>query len=252
MAGVPLELPTIQNWNCHNCSGCCRQHGIHITDADKERIERQNWTAADGVPADRPVFVRMGRWPQKPWWRLAHQPDGACVFLNEQGLCRIHAKFGEEAKPLACRIYPYAFHPAGKNVVVSLRFSCPSVVANAGRPVTAQRGDLKELASLVVPPNVSQARPPLISPGSRVEWADFQRFVAMLDGLLATTDEPVLSRLVVGLAVVEVIEQAQFDKLTGPRLDDFLGIVCEGVAADLPEVIAWLWVRSIEAARAAS
>jgi lysine-N-methylase len=57
----------------------------------------------------------------------------------------------------------------------------------------------------------------------------------MLDGLLATTDEPLLSRLVVGLAVVEVIEQAQFDKLTGPRLDDFLGIVCEGVAADLPE-----------------
>ena len=49
-------------------------------------------------------------------YRLGHQADGACVFLDERGLCRIHAKFGEQAKPLACRIYPYAFHPAGKKI----------------------------------------------------------------------------------------------------------------------------------------
>src|SRR5262245_45350268 len=121
MPRPPLELPTIQNWSCHNCGGCCRQHGIFITEAARVRIEKQGWGPDSGIPANQPLFVKEQSWFKKPWRRLAHQPDGACVFLNEQGLCRIHAKFGEEAKPLACRIYPYAFHPAGNKLAVSLR-----------------------------------------------------------------------------------------------------------------------------------
>jgi lysine-N-methylase len=130
---LPISLPTIQNWSCHNCGGCCRQHAIAITAEEHQRITAQNWTPQDGIPAGRPIFERVGILPWSKWYRLGHQPDGACVFLDERGLCRIHAKFGEAAKPLACRIYPYAFHPAGRKVVVSLRFSCPSVAANRGR-----------------------------------------------------------------------------------------------------------------------
>ncbi len=139
---LPLELPTIQNWSCHNCGGCCRQHAIAITAEEHERIAAQNWTAEEGIPAGQPLFERVGLFPWTKWYRLAHQPDGACVFLDERGLCRIHAKFGEQAKPLACRVYPYAFHPAGKKITVSLRFSCPSVAANRGTSLVAQQHDL--------------------------------------------------------------------------------------------------------------
>src|SRR5205085_48930 len=152
--------------------GCCRQHLIEVTVDERQRIESQHWTAAEGVPADRPLFVRLGLFPGSERYRLAHQPDGACIFLNEQGRCRIHAKFGEAAKPLACRIYPYAFHPAGKSIAVSLRFSCPSVVANRGATLESQKRDLKALERLVVPEGAERMPPPEISPRQRLDWPD--------------------------------------------------------------------------------
>ncbi|MFN0197328.1 MAG: YkgJ family cysteine cluster protein, partial [Planctomycetaceae bacterium] len=168
MSSVSLQLPTIQSWSCHSCGGCCRQHEIEITLEEKERIEKQGWTPADGIPASTPVIVTTRHLWGKKTYRLAHQPDGSCVFLDEKGLCRIHAKFGEPAKPLACRVYPYAFHPAGKSVVVSLRYSCPSVVANKGRTLEEQKSDLRTLAKDVVPDSYRSIRPPLVSQHERL------------------------------------------------------------------------------------
>lgn len=231
---LPLELPVLQNWSCHSCGGCCRQHGIFITDAEKERIEKQGWTEADGIPKGQPIFVRMGGWFGKKWHRLAHQPDGACVFLDDKGLCRIHAKFGEPAKPLACRIYPYAFHPAGGKITVGLRFSCPSVVANRGKAVTDQKREIKELARQVVPASAAQAKAPWLANGSRVDWPDFHQFLDAIDAILAS-ELPVWRRLVAGNLLMDVVETSQFDKVSGPRLQEFLSIILEGIQDELPE-----------------
>ncbi|MGD9856092.1 MAG: YkgJ family cysteine cluster protein [Planctomycetaceae bacterium] len=227
MSHFSLELPTIQSWSCHSCSGCCRQHGIVVTDEDKARIERQEWTAADGIPAGQPLFVEEGGWLSKTWHRLAHQPDGSCVFLDEKGLCRIHAKYGEPAKPIACRIYPYAFHPAGSKVAVSLRFSCPSVVESRGRPVTAQRKEIRDYANQVVPSNIREALAPGLTAECHPEWPDLLRFVEMLDELLAAEDAPVLIKLLRTLYWIGLVEQSKFDKLSGPRLGEFLEIIAK-------------------------
>jgi lysine-N-methylase len=231
---LPLQLPTIQNWSCHNCGGCCRQHSIEITPDERARIASQNWTAADGVPADRPLFVRLGLLPWSRRYRLGNQADGGCVFLDERGLCRIHAKFGEAAKPLACRIYPYAFHPAGKKITVSLRFSCPSVVANKGRPVAQQRDDLKALERLVVPEGAERTPPPEVLPGQRLDWPDTLKFVDRLDELLAAGDAPIVVRLLKALRLVELVGQARFEKIRGARLSEFLEIIQRAAAADVP------------------
>ncbi len=238
MSHFSLELPTIQNWSCHSCSECCKQHGIFVTAEDKARIERQEWTAADGIPEGQPLFVKEGGWLGKAWYRLAHQPDGSCVFLDGEGLCRVHAKYGEPEKPIACRIYPYAFHPAGSKVAVSLRFSCPSVVENRGRSVTEQRKEIREYANQVVPANVREAQPPEITPGCRLGWPDLLRFVEVLDGLFAADDVPVLIRLLRTLSWAGLIEQSKFDKLDGARLGEFLEIIAtassEAFRADTP------------------
>lgn len=243
MSGFGFELPTLQNWSCHNCGGCCRQHGIFITDAEHERIEKQGWTAADGIPEGQPIFVRMGGWLTKRWWRLAHQPDGACVFLDERGLCRIHAKFGEEAKPLACRIYPYAFHPGGRKVVVSLRFSCPSVVRNQGDPVREQSKELRQLARQVVPENVTAARPPDLKPGTQLEWADFLRFARALELTIEDANASFLSRLLRAVMWIGVVEQSRFDKVLGDRLEEFLNLVRQAAAAETPDDVTPLMPR---------
>ncbi len=216
-----------------NCSRCCRQHLIEITEEERQRILAQNWTAQDGIPTDRPLIVRFG----PPWrrrYRLGHQADGACVFLNEQGLCRIHAKFGEEAKPLPCRLYPYAFHPAGKAVTVSLRFSCPAVVRNWGQPVSAQADQLRRLAAEVVPETATQVPPPWVSKNQRLEWSDFLKLVERLDQTLASP-APVTVKLLRALFWVRAVGEAKFEKIRGQRLDELLDILTEAAENSVTE-----------------
>ena len=238
MASLRLDLPVLQNWDCHNCGGCCKQHLIEITDAERDRIVTQGWTAADGIPEGQPIFEKMNGFFGRPQWRLAHRADGGCVFLDERGLCRIHAKFGEPAKPLACRIYPYAFHPAGKSVAVSLRFSCPSVVKNTGRTMTAQQAEIRRLAEAVVPQDAVTNPAPQINAAERLDWPDFHRCVDALDETLAPTAGPSPTPLVVRLLrAVEwtgLVGLSKFDKLRGERLQDFLDLIREAACADVP------------------
>jgi lysine-N-methylase len=232
---LKLELPTLQNWSCHNCGGCCKQHGIFITEAEKERIEKQGWNAESGVPKDQPVFVKMGGVVGKAWHRLAHKPDGGCVFLDEKGLCRIHAKFGEPAKPLACRIYPYAFHPTGKGLTIGLRFSCPSVVANLGQPVLKQRGELMELARQVVPESLTSARPPAISAKETLSWPDFHRIIAALDDSFEDESEPFLKRLLSAITWTTLVGQAPFEGVEGEQVAVLVSYIREAVWKATPD-----------------
>jgi len=231
MAALRLTLPVLQNWDCHNCAGCCRQHEIEITADERQRILDQGWTDSDGIPGG--VTIRQqGGWLSAPRYFLAHQADGACVFLNEQGLCRIHARFGEMGKPLACRVYPYAFHPAGKSVAVSLRFSCPSVVSNAGRPVSHQVLDIRRIAEQVVPAGAASIPAPAVNATSRVDWSDFWPFHEALDATLAQPDKPLLLRLLESVVWTGLVGQSSFEKLRGGRIREFLELILQAAPAE--------------------
>ena len=230
---ISLTLPTIQNWSCHNCGGCCRQHAIEVTEEERQRILSQGWRPDDGTPTGDALFDRHAGPPWAKRYRLAHQADGACVFLNEQGLCRIHAKFGEAAKPLACRIYPYAFHPAGKQVAVSLRFSCPSVVANRGHSMSQNRDEIKQLARAVVPDGHERTPPPALNANARVDWPDVLRVIEAIDGTLTLADVPFAIKLQQVLFWLNLVEQSRFDKLSGARLTEFLDIIRQSAAEEV-------------------
>ena len=227
----PLELPTIQNWSCHNCGGCCRQHEIEITPQERERILGQRWENDAELPQDRPTIEKIGPWPWTQRYRLGHQADGGCIFLDSKGLCRIHAKFGESAKPLACRIYPFAFHPAGKKIAVSLRFSCPSVTGNRGQSVASRRDELKGIEKLVVPENADQIPPPEISPGQRLDWNETMEVVSSLEDVVCGGGGVAMSVLR-GLRFVSLLGQSKFDKIRGARLGDFLEIISAAATSD--------------------
>lgn len=234
MALLPLQLPTLQNWSCHNCGGCCTQHLIEITDEERQRIVRQGWTAADGVTQE--PIVKLSGSGANARYRLAHRPDGGCVFLNDQGLCRIHAKFGEPAKPLACRVYPYALHPSGKSIAVSLRFSCPSVIANKGRPVSQQKQDLQEIERLVVPDGAEKIPAPALAPGSRVDWPEFRLVNDRLCSLMGEARVPLLVRIFRGLGWANLIGQSQLSTLPRTQLREFLDLLTSAVRTEFPQV----------------
>ncbi|MEZ5944140.1 MAG: YkgJ family cysteine cluster protein [Planctomycetaceae bacterium] len=233
---LPVELPQIQNWSCHTCGECCKQHGIYVTEEEQARIERQNWTEADGIPAGQQLFVKMPGVLGKGWTRLAHRDDGSCVFLDENGLCRIHGKFGEPAKPLACRIYPYAFHPTEKGLTVSLRFSCPSVVANLGTPVVDQRGELNRLAKLVVPADHKSVPPPMLVDSTSAPWPDVMAVVDALDATLAQEDVPIHVRLLQALHWTRQLGESKLKDITGERFIELLSLLLDEASLVMSEM----------------
>jgi len=230
----PLELPTLQNWSCHNCGGCCRQHEIEITDAERTRITDQNWPADPHFADAGPVIESLPPRSGQPRWRLAHRPDGACVFLDERGLCRIHAKFGEPAKPLACRVYPFAFHPAGDRVVVGFRYSCPSVIANRGATGFAQREELRTLHDLVVPPHARSITPPPFRPQTPLTWSELRALGGCLDQLLTQPNSPLPLRLLWCLGLLDLLNSHATSDLTGSRWSSVLATTASAVREELP------------------
>lgn len=234
MSTPELKLPTIQNWNCHNCSGCCKQHEIEITLEEKERIEKQCWDQDESIPQNQPVIVKMGLSPIGNRYRLAHQPDGSCIFLDEKGLCRIHAKFGEPAKPLACQVYPYAFHPAGKDIAVSLRFSCPSVVSNLGKRVDQQSSEIRKIVKQVLPKRPKAPPAPLFTAKESLGWPDTMKAVDSLSQFFRPTDSRFLINLLRALAWVELIEQSQFTTIRGARFEEYLELISQATLQEIP------------------
>jgi lysine-N-methylase len=227
-------LPVLQNWSCHNCGGCCRQHLIEVTEAERQRILSQNWSQEDGIR--QPVMKWHAGPPWRKRYRLTHTADGGCVFLNDQGLCRIHAKFGEAAKPLPCRIYPFAFHPAGKSFTVSLRFSCPSVIANKGTPVSQRLKELRGLASDVIPEAAVNSPAPLLTRRDRVDWSDFLPFVEALDHSFADPTAPLVVKLVRAITWTTLVGQSSFEKIRGPRIRELIGLLMEAARIEVPAV----------------
>jgi lysine-N-methylase len=224
-----LLLPVLQNWSCHNCGGCCREHLIGITAEEKTRIESQNWSAQHGTPTDRPLFL-----PHGSAWRINHQADGACVFLDQTGLCRIHSRFGEPAKPLACRLYPYAIHPAGHLTTASLRFSCPSVVQNLGSPVAAQRSSIETLAEEVVPSNYRSLPPPPLRSGLAFDWPRMKRLSAWIERGLSDSQVSFPIRLQRMLIWLSLLGQAEEEALSEEHFGDLIKLLYEAAARALP------------------
>lgn len=228
-----LKLPAGQNWSCHGCSQCCRGGLlISVTPAEKQRIEQQGWTAADGM--ETPALTV----PHGSGFRLGHQSDGACVFLDPTGRCRIHEKFGAEAKPLACRLYPLVIHPAGKHLVAGLRFSCPSAAANLGQPLSEQAAYLQKLAGEFVPAGFQDIPPPAVSRGPVGEWPDLLCFTKWLDATLADPVAPLFLKLVRALRWLGAVEKGRLEHITGADLDEVLGALVKDAAGKLPTLAA--------------
>jgi lysine-N-methylase len=178
-------LPQNQNFTCHSCTHCCRTYIVTVTDEERERLLRQRWEEKLSLSADE-LFQRVDVGGEREKWRLGHDESGACVFLAEDGLCRIHAEFGENAKPMECQIYPFAFVQTGNRARVNLRFACPSVAGNHGKSIRAQQRALERLAQRYLAA-AEKPSSPILRDGVEITWeqcdAMAQTFIA------AVTDE---------------------------------------------------------------
>lgn len=121
-----LVLPN-EKFTCHSCTRCCRDWHVELMPGERERISQLKWTQ-DDLAGGNAFLTHAGK------TFLGHKKNGACLFLNEDnGRCRIHEKFGPQAKPLGCRLFPFQLAPgfAGE-ATVTARLDCPTVRKNEG------------------------------------------------------------------------------------------------------------------------
>lgn len=230
---LPLLQPELrsQRFDCHACTNCCRELVVHLTPSDREKIDRQAWAAKLGAPA----YVRLGREHV-----LNHRPGGGCVFLRNDGKCRIHADFGAAEKPLACQLFPFTLEREAAAIRAGLRFDCPSVARNLGATLASQAGAIEVLADRAVEevPALALGRPAatLLKPGHELQEAELEAIVARLDAWLRDTNRPLHQRLLGLCSFRETLDAARVGALRGERFGELIGLLIE----ELPHAVAEL------------
>ncbi len=115
------------SYDCVSCNAqCCRGHGYLVTIGPE--LDRQL--------AVRPE-LRFFLAPQNDTARNQHRVRNcppSCFFLNDRGLCSLHAEHGYEAKPETCRLFPFNhLRRAGDYLIVAPHDSlCPIQVEPPG------------------------------------------------------------------------------------------------------------------------
>jgi len=223
---LPLLTPAVPGlrYSCHGCGACCRDFTIELSPADMERLDRQGWQAELGVPFW--TEFRGRRW-------LRQRSDGACVFLQDDGRCRVHARFGLEAKPLACQLFPFSFAPGPERARVGVSFACSSVQRGLGAEIASHGQDLRRMQAELPEALSPRAAPELLQglPGTTAEVEAVRQAV---DGLLAQGEIPWAVRLVGFAWVAQSLRLANLDTVRGARLGELVSTLARAVPEELP------------------
>jgi lysine-N-methylase len=158
-------------------------------------------------------------------WVLNKTADEACVFLDPQGLCRIHSKYGEAAKPLACRIFPFSVRPTRRGWQASFRFDCPSSTSSKGQPLSRHTSWLRELATHLEQRDEGEEIIAELEPGLVATEAETDLLVERFCRWLQSDDQPVMQRLIGAARLTGTLHLARFEKVRGPRLGDLLDVL---------------------------
>lgn len=187
-----LHIAEDLRFRCIQCGQCCRRWHVALSKKDLDRLEKLDWKGQDWAPPEKVITKIHGH----PY--LAHRPDGECVFLNpDTNLCRIHSQFGEKAKPLGCQVYPLNVASTFRGEAsVNLRFDCPAVQRQEGRPVGSAFPRLTEYVQELNPSHALD----------RDDTCGFSREAldVIIEGAVTVTGNPQLAPPVRAMALIQL------------------------------------------------
>lgn len=219
---LPIRtLPVVERWDCHGCGICCRGTVVELDADDVRRLQSQHWAEHPEYRAQK-IVVRRGWWPAR--YELAKRPDGSCIFLTPQGRCRIHERFGLEAKPLVCQMFPLQVVPLERFAYLTLRRYCPSAAADRGQTLESHH----RLAPALIErwqKRPRPAQPPPLVAGHRARWDQALTITDALDGLVRDGSFPLVRRLVHVVEFCDLLEGCRLDRLDRPRLAELVDML---------------------------
>ena len=221
---LPIYIPQLpgQKYSCHGCGSCCRDFTVQLTRADLQKLHEQGWKERLGQ--EYVVQFRGHSW-------LKQKDDGACVFLGDNGLCKVHAEFGLEAKPLACQFFPFMLSPNVRDTHIGISFACGSVMASKGAQLESHRGDVRRMSELLP---ASAPMPVKLQDNLIASEAEVDMIETALDAWLCKkTISP--SMRYQGLAwLITSLLQANFKNVRGEKLRQLLSTLTNAVEHELP------------------
>ncbi len=216
---LPIRtLPIPENWDCHGCGVCCRGAVVVLNGRDLEQIRRQGWDK-DPDFRGKKILVHVGLFDKR--YRLAQRNDGRCIFQDADKLCRIHKRFGYDAKPHVCRMAPLQLVPLENIAYVTLRRYCPSAAADRGRSLREQLDELGELLKRSGEEPLP-SRPPPLTRGHRRPWKDAEALNGSLSRLILDKRFPLVRRLVHGLQLCVLLNACKLRQFKAERLAELL------------------------------
>ena len=221
---LPIYIPQLpgQKYSCHGCGSCCRDFTVQLTHADLQKLHEQGWKERLGQ--EYVVKFRGHSW-------LKQKDDGACVFLGDNGLCKVHAEFGLEAKPLACQFFPFMLSPNVRDTHIGISFACGSVMASKGAALESHRGDVRRMSELLP---ASAPMPVKLQDTLAASEAEVEIIETALDAWLSKkTISP--SMRYQGLAwLITSLLQANLKNVRGEKLRQLLSTLTNAVEHELP------------------
>jgi Fe-S-cluster containining protein len=155
-----LHLPDL-HYACVHCGYSCQ--GLQVELARPEY---------DALLEQEPAAVEQRG--ERCW--LGKGPDGSCHFLGDgpRGRCRLHQRDGPEAKPTACREFPFRAVATPGGVFVGASFACQSIAQRLGPPLSQGQLQVRTLQLPETP----------LAPGIVLEWESYLRWEQRLGQLM--------------------------------------------------------------------
>ncbi|MCA9519892.1 MAG: YkgJ family cysteine cluster protein [Myxococcales bacterium] len=123
MNGRPVTVSGIHRYRCVACGNSCRGDEVGPLAQSEVDLLNEQWQQ---IRAEVPAIAHLEplRRDDEGRWYLARPNDGKCAFLDDENLCRVHARFGFDKKPLACRLFPLVAITAGESIRLGYSAAC--------------------------------------------------------------------------------------------------------------------------------
>ena len=241
MPQTELHVPTFLNYDCQTCGWCCKHYELTFSAKTHQRLNTHNWGALEPQLAGKQWCAPMTSSGPHDSYRLRFTPERACIFLNPDNKCLMHAHVGELGKILACCVYPFTFLDTPTGIYVGCRFGCPAVTRALGRPLTRRKEALDKQLQLVRNAGLlPHSHNEVIFSGSRtLPWRDYIHLENTLIRILLREDIPLVRRILAVHKFNETLSIVKLKKIRGQKFREFLqtlepGLLNEAANEPLP------------------
>ena len=219
-----LMLPVAtQRYSCHGCGNCCRDFTVQLREADLAKLRAQGWEEK----LDMPVTVEF-----RGTTYLRQRDDGACVFLMDDGLCRIHKDHGFAEKPIACQLFPFVLVPDDVRTHVGISFACQSVRETQGAELRSHLHEVDRM-SRGVPETRIATYSAMLADALSAKEGELDALRLALDRFLAREDVVLRDRLD-GLAwVAASLGRAKLADVRAKRFAELVTVLVAALPAEL-------------------